>query len=344
MARIALMRVSALVPVRRFLRRIGAPVDRLLQRLHLPADLFADPEALIPAYLGTRFIAEGARSQGIETLGALAGESTKLEDLGTFGRQLLGAVTLHDVIRTAQRIGPAYHSGERFFLTGTAPAQRLCQRFVVRLDDWQLQTDLYALLTALVLFRSVAGSSWRPTVYLQTGAPKALRDVPALRDADLVFDQPLSAIGVSPALLRLPLTAHADDGENGRAALTTWRESGPANDLVTSLRQWLSGVLRTDAVRIDVLCRTIGTTPRTLQRRLAEAGTTYGRVLAQARFGAAIRLLARDDHTVRDVAYAVGYRDAAHLTRAFHRWSGASPSAFRRSQGDPGAKVTHAEA
>ena len=53
-------------------------------------------------------------------------------------------------------------------------------------------------------------------------------------------------------------------------------------------------------------------------------------MLGEARFEVATRLLSRDDLEVREVAREVGYRDAAHLTRAFRRWIGTTPSEYRR--------------
>ncbi len=330
MTRIALMRVAALTPVCRFLRRIGTPVDRLLERLRLPPGIFADPEALIPAYVGSRFIEEGGRLEGIETLGTLVGEATKLEHLGNFGKQLLQCATVYDVITTAQRIGPSYHSGAAFWLAGAGADRVFCHRFTIALDDWLQQTEQYALLTAVAFFRARGGPRWRPVVHLKKHVPRSVGDSALLSDAELVFDQPASGIVVPPSILHRPLAHEGDTTPPTERDVADWNESRPASDLVTSLRQWMGGVIRTEAARIRDVAEAIGTTPRTLQRRLAEAGTTYARVLAQARFDSASRLLSHHKLPIRDVAREVGYPDAAHLTRAFRRWTGTTPSHFRR--------------
>jgi AraC-like DNA-binding protein len=326
------MRVAALVPVRRFLRRIGAPVEPLLERLHLPPDMFADPEALIPAYAGSRFIDESARNEGLETLGTLAGEGAQLEDLGNFGSQLLQCPTVYDMIATARRIVPSYHSGETFWLAEDGAERMFCHRFTLQLDHWFEQTEQYALLTAVAFFRAVGGPRWHPTVHLKKDVPRKVRDSPLLADAELVFDRPVSGIAVPPTILHRSLEMTAEKLAPTARDLADWNASRPAFDFAVSLRQWMSGVIRTEAVRLPVVAETVGASPRTLQRRLAEAGTTYAHVLAEARFSAASRLLAHDDLSIRDVAREVGYPDAAHLTRAFRRWSGTTPSHFRRLQ------------
>ncbi|MEM7139071.1 MAG: AraC family transcriptional regulator [Myxococcota bacterium] len=70
---------------------------------------------------------------------------------------------------------------------------------------------------------------------------------------------------------------------------------------------------------------------RTLQRRLSEDGTTFRRVSEEARKERAEVLLRDPSIRVADVAYAVGYDDVTSFTKAFRRWTGKSPTAFRES-------------
>ena len=68
---------------------------------------------------------------------------------------------------------------------------------------------------------------------------------------------------------------------------------------------------------------------RTLQRRLAEAGTSYKRIIDEVRLDAACRLLGDRTLTLAEIATALGYSHPAHFTRAFTRWTGMTPRAFR---------------
>ncbi len=69
--------------------------------------------------------------------------------------------------------------------------------------------------------------------------------------------------------------------------------------------------------------------PRTLQRRLSEAGTSYSQVAGDLRYAAACRLLRREGQSVADIARALDYSDPAHFTHAFIRWTGVTPSTYR---------------
>ena len=73
----------------------------------------------------------------------------------------------------------------------------------------------------------------------------------------------------------------------------------------------------------------MGVSTRSLQRRLSLAGLTYSALLEQARFNNAAKLLGDTDIKIIDVAFASGYADPAHFTRAFRRISGCTPREFR---------------
>jgi len=67
-------------------------------------------------------------------------------------------------------------------------------------------------------------------------------------------------------------------------------------------------------------------------RRLALEGDSYLRLVEQARFETAAQRLRDDRAKLIDIAYDLGYTDAANFTRAFRRWTGMGPRAFRRTQ------------
>src|SRR6058998_409884 len=72
-------------PVVAFLDHRGARVERLLQRVKISPDALRDAEALIPTSQGFRFMEESACVEGIENLGLLVGQETRLEQLGVYG-------------------------------------------------------------------------------------------------------------------------------------------------------------------------------------------------------------------------------------------------------------------
>ena len=105
------------------------------------------------------------------------------------------------------------------------------------------------------------------------------------------------------------------------------RASHP-DDLPTALREVLKGHLRDGQASLELAAEIVGTSARTLQRQLKDSGTSFSRVLDQARYEVAARMLAEPRNQAIDVAYATGYSDPSNFSRAFRRIAGVSPSRF----------------
>ena len=69
--------------------------------------------------------------------------------------------------------------------------------------------------------------------------------------------------------------------------------------------------------------------PRTLRRRLREAGTIHRELLDGLRRDLALRYLSEDGTCITDVAQLLGYSEASAFHRSFKRWIGKSPAQFR---------------
>lgn len=80
---------------------------------------------------------------------------------------------------------------------------------------------------------------------------------------------------------------------------------------------------------VDDVAEQLNLSSRTLKRRLAQQGTSFSALLEEARQLDAIALLRKPQLSLERVATELGYADPANFTRAFKRWTGLTPSAFR---------------
>jgi AraC-like DNA-binding protein len=73
--------------------------------------------------------------------------------------------------------------------------------------------------------------------------------------------------------------------------------------------------------------------PRRLTRMLAQQGTSFADLVDQERQKKALRLLSAShlDLALEEVAAQLGYSTVSNFVRAFHRWTGQTPAAYRRS-------------
>src|SRR5262249_24094750 len=69
--------------------------------------------------------------------------------------------------------------------------------------------------------------------------------------------------------------------------------------------------------------------PRSLLRRLKASGTTFRDLLNETRLEVAYQLLTGTRLSITQIGLALRYADTAAFTRAFERWSGLAPSAWR---------------
>lgn len=70
---------------------------------------------------------------------------------------------------------------------------------------------------------------------------------------------------------------------------------------------------------------------RALQRQVKQHGLMLRSVIEEAREARAKELMAAGRHSLPQIAELVGYSDVRAFRRAFGRWTGSSPSGFRRS-------------
>ena len=80
---------------------------------------------------------------------------------------------------------------------------------------------------------------------------------------------------------------------------------------------------------VNYTAHRVGIPVRTLQRRLRDSGLSYSELVEQTRFELACRLLDKPGAKATDVARALGYTDPSSFSRAFRRWTGMSPRAYR---------------
>lgn len=113
------------------------------------------------------------------------------------------------------------------------------------------------------------------------------------------------------------------------AGMLAARVGDPAGGFVAEVRNALTAALPEGAQAAHV-ARKLHVSVRTLQRRLVAEGTTFREVTDRSRRGLAEAYLADPGVSIAEVAFLLGFSDQTSFNRAFRRWTGASPGAWRR--------------
>jgi AraC-like DNA-binding protein len=121
----------------------------------------------------------------------------------------------------------------------------------------------------------------------------------------------------------------ADSVKHAKSASRTPSGLGDVWDFVTALRALIRPYLAQGHPRLSQVAEIVGISERTLQRRLAQSRTTYSAIVQEARFLIASDLMADSDLNIADIAFAAGYENAPHFSRAFKRLTGMTPRDYR---------------
>ena len=187
--------------------------------------------------------------------------------------------------------------------------------------------ELYRITSMIQLIQLAASAEWRPeTIRLKMRKTGIVDASPLLRDSEIIFSQTDSAISIPNSFLQLPVQLNIpefiDKDDKEQADLNI--------EFVKSIHQIISTYTLTNNTSLEEIADATNMSARTLQRRLTDNGLKFNDLLNQAKFDHAKEKLENSQTPITEIAESLGYSDAAHFTRAFHRWSGVSPTDYKK--------------
>jgi len=280
--------------------------------------------APIPLAYAGQLLEELADETSMEGFGLAAGAVSRYED-APLGGDVLGSPTVGAALARASAVSSRYCGGQRLRIIAHGANVLVQRRFPDSLRRGRRQANDFALQMLIDVVRRGVGPCWRPAeLRLEGPAPGHAEEIAALSAGSTYFGAPADCLVFPRSVLarRLPT-----------ASGVTARASAPLPDLdfVASVREAIRSLLDLGQLSVPKVAEAAGTSARSLQRRLAAEGLRFTRMVDEARFEAASRLLRDPATRITDVSFELGYTDASNFTRAFHRWSGSSPQEFRRA-------------
>lgn len=92
---------------------------------------------------------------------------------------------------------------------------------------------------------------------------------------------------------------------------------------------------------MDELSQSVGVSKSYLRALLkSETGESFSALLQKQRVSAAKHLLRESDHSLSEIAAAVGYQSLPFFFKVFKRWTEMTPMAYSRSLGEPTERMT----
>ena len=323
-------RVGPLVHVPALLKELGVAPETVLCEEGIDPMLLADPENTIGFTPLGSLLTRCAATTGCAHFGLLLGKRSGVDALGLIGLlashapnlgTALRDLILHMHLNDRGAVPLLSVEGECAFLGYSVYHPRV-----------ESTRHIYDGVMAVVrnVMRTLCGPDWRPSeVIFSHSRPPDLKPFQNHFQASLRFDAPRTGLlfpahclkhylpGSNPKLRRLL--------EDRVAAL----EAEGAGDLVAQVRRILHNLVLDGHGSLGEVAQIFAVHRRTLNRRLRERGLTFKRLLDEVRYEIACQLLADTDLSVVELAAVLGYADDTAFSRAFRRWSGSPPTAWR---------------
>lgn len=312
--------------------RWGITAEELFAGLGLDAEAVADPRRRLPVSTLAELSARAKALTGEPGLGFYLGLQMRVSSYGYLGFAAMSAPTLRDALDLAVRFAPTRTDA---FALRVHERGGVASIVIDELAPLGAAHDTLILSLIVGLHEigaALTGRRIEDSADVAFPAPDYVTRFAHLVQGRIRFGQPAHQIVFDAAALDLPLV-QADPTAVRLAREQCERELdelGRGGQMVARVRRTLpreGGGFRS----IEETAAALGTSPRTLKRRLADEGTTFTALLDEQRRDRALLLLRSPELTIEAVAEGVGYSDVANFTRAFRRWTGSTPASYRRA-------------
>ncbi|KLK89615.1 AraC family transcriptional regulator [Microvirga vignae] len=311
----------------------GLAPDPLIREAGLDPRLFDDGMSVIPFAALSRLYALCVARTSCPHFGLLVGRRASIQSLGLVGRLMQHSDTLGDALRTLVAHLSLHDRAVVPSLTlsdGTA----LLTFATYQAESTGVQQVLDAALGVVVnILRTLCGSTWNPTEVLVPRVAPADAEpyrrhfrVPARfnqETASLVFrarDLDLRIAEADP-MMRALLEDRVQQLKGVQGA-----------EFSDDIRRLLRMQLTSNRCSAEDIADLLAMHRRTLSRRL-QGGIGFRAITNEIRFEIARQLLENTEISLGEIAAALGYSEASAFTRAFRRWSGQTPTAWRVANG-----------
>ena len=321
-----------------YLTRHGVDSAELLERVQLSPQILAQRDQRIAASTYLELLGHGVRLTGDEQLGLHLGEAVRPGYYGVLGYLIMSCATLADALHRQARYAALVGNLGQVDLADEPPRAGLEPQVA---HSWQplmpqqkRQLSEETLAGWVTFGHWISGLDIPPTeVRFQHSAPVDTSEYQRIFRCPVLFDQVDNALvfpkrllatplGQADAQVRLMLDAYAD---------RLLGEIQQGHSVLDRARLELSRQLPEVGADLQQIAARLALSPRTLQRRLREAGLSFNQLVDETRQQLVLHYLRDPALELAEIAFLVGFSEPGSLARAFRRWTGQSPGEYRRS-------------
>lgn len=315
-------------------RRWKVRGDALLAGTGLDEEMLRDPGARVPLAECARIVERAHALTGEPALALYLGMQMRVSSHGFLGFAAMTASTVREALAFAERF-----AGTRTSAIGVSTVVEHGTAAVVIEERAELGAlREFAVLGLIVglwqIGQTLTGRPLHGTAECAFAAPPWMTRVPFAGATDMLrFGRPAHRLRFAAELLDLPLVS-ADPVAVQLARAQCERELAMLVDAGLPGRVRGALVAADGGFRsVDEVARELHVSARTLKRKLSAMGTSYSAILDETRRQKAMLLLDDRSVPIGEIAERLGYTELPNFTRAFRKWTGVTPGAYRRKAG-----------
>lgn len=161
--------------------------------------------------------------------------------------------------------------------------------------------------------------------------PSRSAEYPRMYSANLLFDQEVTSLTFDSAYLSLPVIQTEESVKEFvriAPANIVLKYKNP-NGFAGQIRRRLRTAARIEWPDFDTFSRSLNMAPSTLRRRLDDEGQSFQSIKDELRRDLAIDYLGNTNKNIAEIASDLGFSEPSAFHRAFKKWTGANPGAYR---------------
>jgi len=305
----------------------------LLRTLALPPSALEGADARLPFALILRAWELAAELSGDADFGLHQAQRAPVGAFDVFDYVARTRHTLGDGLHTMARYTRLLHDAVRF--TVETEGARVRVRHLT--DGYPAGITRHAAEAALAIPLLRARAVCRDPLHaaevsFQHPAPPDTREHARIFGGPVRFGTTRTELVLPASCMALPLSSSdpALAAILARQADDILARYQPAGDLRETVRQALAASLETSDIGLDAVAARLAMSPRSLQRGLAAEGTRLSTVIDELRRDLAIGHLDAGRLGLAEIGFVLGFSEASAFHRAFRRWTGTTPDAYRR--------------
>jgi len=291
-----------------------------------------NPDTRFPTQRMQKLWRLAIEASGNPELGLLAARQFQPAALHGLGFAWLASDTLLDALNRLARYSRLINSAVEFRVEVTPDTTDLA---VITQPDIFPDFVYAALDLGMAAFlrmcQITAGEHILPVhVTLQRPAPDCKDAFFELFGPSIEYDAKVSRLCFDSALMNQPLsTANPELARINDQTVVDYLARFDRSSIAMQVRSKIIEQLPDGLPRQDDIAGTLNVSLRSLQRRLKEEETSFKGLMEDTRKDLAMQYLRESHRSIGEITYLLGFSEPSNFARAFRRWTGKTPAAFR---------------